>query len=91
MKEKRLAPGNPRLAITLHSFANLLRDEGKLPEAEAAYRRALDIRVHALGATNDDVRETSTALADDAPRRVDRYVKRTASPRCTRRTADDSA
>ena len=67
MKEKRLAPDNPRLAITLHSMAGLLRDEGKLPEAEAAYRRALDIRVHAFGPTNDDVRETSTALADDAP------------------------
>jgi hypothetical protein len=63
MKEKRLASGNPSLAITLHSFANLLRDEGKLPEAEAAYRRALEIRVKALGPTNADVIETSAALA----------------------------
>ena len=44
-------------------MAGLLRDEGKLPEAEAAYRRALDIRVRALGPTNGDVVETSTALA----------------------------
>ena len=64
MKEKRLSPGNPRLAITLQSFADMLRDEGKLPEAEAAYRRALDIRVRALGPGNKDVRETGTALAD---------------------------
>jgi hypothetical protein len=51
------------LAITLHSFANLLRDEGKLPEAEVAYRRALDIRVHAFGPNDDNVRETSDALS----------------------------
>jgi hypothetical protein len=63
MKEKRLTAGHPSLASTLHSLASLLRDEGRLPEAEAAYRRALDIRVRALGPTNDEVRETSTALA----------------------------
>jgi hypothetical protein len=39
------------------------RDKGKLPEAEAAYRRALDIRVRALGPTNADVIETNAALA----------------------------
>jgi hypothetical protein len=44
-------------------MAGLLRDEKKLPEAEAAYRRALDIRVRALGPKNDDVVETATALA----------------------------
>jgi hypothetical protein len=59
----RPAPGNPSLAITLHSLAGLLRDEGKLSESEAAYRRALDIRVRALGPAHDEVLETSTALA----------------------------
>jgi hypothetical protein len=44
-------------------MAGMLRDQGRLGDAEAAYRRALDIRVRAYDPGNADVVETSTALA----------------------------
>ena len=44
-------------------MAGMLRDQHRLAEAEAAYRRALDIRLRAYGPANADVVETSTALA----------------------------
>jgi hypothetical protein len=44
-------------------MAGMLRDQGRLGDAEAAYRRALDIRLRAYGPTNGEVVETSTALA----------------------------
>ena len=49
IREKKLGPGHPDVAITLNNLAGYLALEGRQGEAEALYQRALAIQERALG------------------------------------------
>jgi hypothetical protein len=44
MQEKILGNDHPNLAATLNNLALVLREEGKLSESDATFRRVLEIR-----------------------------------------------
>lgn len=58
-----LSPGHPKLAQMLGNYATLLRDQGKYPEAEALYKRSLEVWAKTLYPENADDAETLTNYA----------------------------
>lgn len=46
---------DPKLANSLNNLANCLRNQGKYPEAEQHYKRALEVRQKALGPLHADL------------------------------------
>jgi tetratricopeptide (TPR) repeat protein len=46
---------DPKLATSLNSLANCLRQQGKFPEAEECYKRALEVRQKAVGPLHKDL------------------------------------
>ena len=62
-QQMHLAPGHPKLAQMLSNYATLLRDQGKYPEAEALYKRSLDVWAKAVYPENADDAETLTNYA----------------------------
>jgi len=46
---------DPKLATSLNNLANCLRQQGKFPEAEENYKRALEVRQKALGPLHKDL------------------------------------
>jgi tetratricopeptide (TPR) repeat protein len=63
IKEKRLSPEHPDIAVSLNNLANLLRTQAKYVEAEPQYRRALAIREKTLGPEHPLVAEVLEDLA----------------------------
>lgn len=51
------------MALTLHYLANLYKVEGRTTEAEALYRRALEIREKKLSPLHPDIAETLSDYA----------------------------
>jgi tetratricopeptide (TPR) repeat protein len=58
-----LAPGHPKLAQMLNNYATLLRDAGKYEQAEALYKRSLEIWAKCVYPENADAAETLTSYA----------------------------
>ena len=46
---------DPKLATSLNNLANCLRQQGKFPEAEEHYKRALEVRQKAVGPLHKDL------------------------------------
>jgi tetratricopeptide (TPR) repeat protein len=46
---------DPRLASTLNNLGNCLRNQGKYPDAEQCYKRALEVRQKAIGPLHMDL------------------------------------
>ncbi|MBU6450642.1 MAG: tetratricopeptide repeat protein [Cyanobacteria bacterium REEB67] len=46
---------DPKLANSLNNLANCLRHQGKFPEAEENYKRAIEVRQKALGPLHKDL------------------------------------
>ncbi len=55
---------NPSIANTLNVIGDVQRDQGRFAEAEATYRRALDLRERVLGPSATGVAETLTNYAE---------------------------
>ena len=62
-QQMHLAPGHPKLAQMLGNYATLLRDQGKYVEAEALYKRSVDVWAKAVYPENADDAETLTNYA----------------------------
>ena len=60
---KKLGPDHPDVGTTLSGMGQSLRKLGNYPEAEAAFRRALEIQAKALGEDNAVTQRTIKALA----------------------------
>ncbi len=58
-----LAPGHPKLAQMLDNYATLLRDAGKYDQAEALYKRSLEVWAKCMYPENADAAETLTNYA----------------------------
>jgi tetratricopeptide (TPR) repeat protein len=58
-----LAPGHPKLAQMLDNYATLLRDAAKYDQAEALYRRSLEVWAKCVYPENADAAETLTNYA----------------------------
>ncbi|MBS1990934.1 MAG: tetratricopeptide repeat protein [Cyanobacteria bacterium SZAS LIN-2] len=48
-------PKDPKLAKSLNDLANCLRQQGKFPEAEEHYKRALEVKQKAVGPLHKDL------------------------------------
>jgi CHAT domain-containing protein/tetratricopeptide (TPR) repeat protein len=85
LRQKYLAPGNPVIATTENSLANVLVAEKKYPEAETLLSSALQIRTTALGpdhpsvARNLDALSRLYAASGDAAKAADYSRKATAA------------
>jgi Tfp pilus assembly protein PilF len=56
VKEAEGFPANdPKLAQSLNNLANCLRQQCKFPEAEEAYKRAIEVKQKACGAFHNDL------------------------------------
>jgi len=64
MQRKLWGDEHPNVASSLHVLADLLRQQGKLSQAEPLYREALAIRRKAQGDTNPKVAAEIKALAE---------------------------
>jgi tetratricopeptide (TPR) repeat protein len=60
----RLAPGHPKLAELLDNYATLLRDSGRYAEAEALYKRSLEVWAKCVYPENADDARTLTNYAE---------------------------
>ncbi len=58
-----LVPGHPKLAQMLGNYATLLRDGGKYEQAEALYKRSLEVWAKCTYPENADAAETLTNYA----------------------------
>lgn len=58
-----LAPGHPKLAQMLDNYATLLRDAGKYDQAEALYKRSLEVWAKCVYPENADAAEALTNYA----------------------------
>ena len=63
LKETAVGPQDPSVAVSLSNLGLVLRRQGKLDEARAAYERALRIREASLGAVHADVARSLAALS----------------------------
>lgn len=63
LKEKTAGANDPALAVSLTNLGLVLRRQGKLDDARAAYERALRIREEALGPQHSEVARTLAALS----------------------------
>ena len=54
-KKKKFDAKDPRLPSSLNNLANCLRSQGKFPEAETHYKRALEVKQKAVGAFHTDL------------------------------------
>ena len=63
LKERALGPQDPSVAFSLANLGLVLRRQGKLDDAKAAYDRALRIREASLGAEHADVARTLASLS----------------------------
>jgi hypothetical protein len=54
IREKILGPEHPDVADSLHDLASLYYRQGRYPEAEPLYQRALAIREQQLGPEHPD-------------------------------------
>ncbi|MBP9090015.1 tetratricopeptide repeat protein [bacterium] len=52
---EKLDAKDPKLANSLNNLANCLRNQGKYPEAEQNYKRALEVRQKVLGPLHTDL------------------------------------
>src|SRR5216117_1368107 len=64
LRRSRRAPRSQALALAMHNRANLLRDHGKLAQAETLYRKALALRKRSLGLDHPDVAQIMNCLAN---------------------------
>lgn len=62
-QQLHLAPGHPKLAQMLDNYATLLRDAGKYDQAEALYKRSLEIWAKCAYPENADAAATLTNYA----------------------------
>jgi tetratricopeptide (TPR) repeat protein len=62
-QQMHLAPGHPKLAQMLGNYATLLRDQGKYAEAEALYKRSLDVWAKCVYPENAEDAATLTNYA----------------------------
>lgn len=62
-QQMHLAAGHPKLAQMLGNYATLLRDQGKYPEAEALYKRSLEVWAKTSYPENADDAQTLTNYA----------------------------
>ncbi|MGH6830748.1 MAG: tetratricopeptide repeat protein [Methylocella sp.] len=58
----RIGAGHPHSALTLHTLAEIRRAQARFAEAEALYRRALEIRERAFGREHPESVATRVAL-----------------------------
>lgn len=52
---EKLDAKDPKLPTSLNNLANCLRSQGKFPEAEACYKRALEVKQKAVGPLHNDL------------------------------------
>lgn len=58
-----LGPEHPHTLTSLHNMANLLKEQGKLDEAEELFKRAVGARERVLGAKHPKTIKTKENLA----------------------------
>ena len=64
MLHKILGNENPAIATTLHNFARVLRDEGRLAESETMFEQAFNMRRKLLRANHPAVNESFESLLE---------------------------
>lgn len=52
---EKLGPNDPKLATSLNNLANCLRTQGKFPDAEATYKRAIECKEKQVGPLHTDL------------------------------------